>query len=178
MILTFNVNGTPGAQGSKRHVGRGILVESSSKVKPWRADVKAAAENAVDVLAKFEPFQPFDGPVHATITFRFRRPKSHHRTGRNAHLLRDDAPTFPTGRNLGDLDKLLRSTFDALTAAGVITDDSLIARDSSWKTWCQPGETPGATIMLRNLTTPKPALAAWECEDCGFEAETGHRCAS
>ena len=41
--LTFRVYGTPAPQGSKRHVGRGVMVESSKKVAPWRQDVVAAA---------------------------------------------------------------------------------------------------------------------------------------
>jgi len=32
------VLGIPAAQGSKKHVGRGILIESSKKVAPWRQD--------------------------------------------------------------------------------------------------------------------------------------------
>ena len=45
--LAFTVRGIPGAQGSKRHVGHGVMIESSKKVKPWRSDVKAAAEDAI-----------------------------------------------------------------------------------------------------------------------------------
>jgi crossover junction endodeoxyribonuclease RusA len=151
-VLVFNVNGTPGAQGSKRHVGHGVMVESSKKVKPWRSDVKAAAEHATGAVAHFDPWTPFDGPVHATITFRFPRPKGHYRTGRNAHLLRDNAPHFVTSRACGDADKLARSTLDALTAAGVFTDDSLVARLIVDKVYCLAGEIPGATIMVRPLT--------------------------
>ena len=158
-VLAFNVNGTPGAQGSKRHVGHGVMVESSKKVKPWRQDVKAAAEHATGNVGHFDEWTPFDGPVHATIVFRFPRPKGHYRTGRNAHLLRYNAPAFPTSRQLGDVDKLVRSTFDALTAAGVVTDDSLFARLYTVKTWCEPGETPGASIMVRPLTRPAQAVA-------------------
>ncbi|WP_076260838.1 RusA family crossover junction endodeoxyribonuclease [Intrasporangium flavum] len=143
--LTFNVNGTPGAQGSKRHVGNGILLESSKKVKPWRADVKAAAEAAH--LASDE-WDRATGAIGVQITFRFARPKSHYRTGRNAHLLRDDAPMYVTSRGAGDGDKLQRSTFDALTAAGVIADDSLIVAIHAFKVYAARDEIPGATIDL------------------------------
>ncbi len=111
-------------------------------------------------VGHFDPWTPFDGPVHATITFRFPRPKGHYRTGRNAHLLRDQAPTHPVGRNLGDVDKLVRSTFDALTAAGVVVDDSLFARVLATKVWCEVGEVPGATIMVRPLTPAARAVAS------------------
>lgn len=158
-VLAFNVNGMPGAQGSKKHVGNGVMIESSKKVKPWRSDVKAAAEHATGAVGHFDPWTPHTGPVHASLTFRFARPKSHYRTGRNAHLLRDNAPAYPTSRALGDVDKLERSTFDALTAAGVIADDSLIVRVIADKVWCEPGETPGATILVRPMTRPAQAVA-------------------
>lgn len=154
--ISFTVNGIPGAQGSKKHVGHGVMVESSKKVKPWRSDVKAAAEIAIEHWQSFDPWTPYAGPVTVALHFRFARPKSHYRTGRNAHLLRDDAPTFVTSRAAGDLDKLVRSTFDALTAAGVFVDDSLAATLTASKVYCDPGETPGAYITVK----PIPASVA------------------
>lgn len=146
-VLTFAVRGIPGAQGSKRHVGHGVMIESSKKVKPWRSDVKSAAEQAMTQRA----WHTLAGPTEVTLTFRFRRPKSHYRTGRNAHLLRDNAPLFPTTRNLGDADKLARSTLDALVAAGVMTDDSLVARLFITKLWCDDAGPVGATVVVRRL---------------------------
>ena len=35
MILSFVVLGSPVGQGSKRHVGNGVMMESP-KLKPWR----------------------------------------------------------------------------------------------------------------------------------------------
>ena len=46
MRLTIVAYGQPAPQGSKRHVGKGVMVESSKKLRPWRQDVKAAAEAA------------------------------------------------------------------------------------------------------------------------------------
>ena len=143
--LEFTVNGVPGAQGSKRHVGNGVMVESSKKVKPWRSDVKAAAEAAH--LASDE-WDRATGAVGVQVTFRFARPKSHYRTGRNAAVLRDDAPIYVTSHSSGDLDKLVRSTGDALTAAGVIADDSLIVAVHSFKVYAASHEAPGADIEL------------------------------
>ena len=155
--LTFTVNGTPGAQGSKRHVGNGVMVESSKKVKPWRSDVKAAAEAAH--LASDDWDRATDA-VGVQITFRFERPRSHYRTGRNAHLLRDDAPIYVTSRGKGDNDKLQRSTFDALTASGVIADDSLIVAVHSFKVYAASHDAPGADIELYTVrNSAAPALA-------------------
>ena len=144
-ILTFSVNGTPDAQGSKRHVGNGVMVESSAKVKPWRSDVKAAAEEACKKVA----WPRVEGPVLVSITFWFARPKSHYRTGRHAHLLKPTSPAYPIGRNLGDIDKLLRSSFDAIKEAGVIADDSLITQVHAVKRWTR--STFGATFTVTTL---------------------------
>lgn len=85
-MITITVIGTPAPQGSKKFVGvkngRGILVESSKAVKPWRqAVVWAARESGVKI----------PGPVIGQIIFTVRKPKSApHRTasatGRTAGL--------------------------------------------------------------------------------------------
>lgn len=145
--LTITVYGTPGAQGSKRHVGHGIMIESNKRVKPWRQDVKTAAENTLP-----HDWTPFTGPVAVDILFWFARPKSHYRTGRNAHLLRDDAPTYATSHACGDLEKLVRATNDALTAAGIWTDDALVAELHTTKVYADHGQRPGATISIEALS--------------------------
>lgn len=131
--LSFEVRGIPGAQGSKTVYGKGRFVESSAKVKPWRQDVKAAAEAAL--IASNEWETGYRGPVAVRIVFTFPRPASHYGTGRNAGVVKESAPWYPIGRYLGDLDKLCRSTFDALTAAGVFHDDSQIYGADVVKTW-------------------------------------------
>lgn len=114
--ITITVHGLPAPQGSKKHLGNGVMVESSAKVKPWRQDVKHAALAITEALPNWTVL---DGPLAVAMTFTFDRPKGHYRTGRNAHLLRDAAPIRPAG--MPDLSKLARSTEDALT--GVIWKD-------------------------------------------------------
>jgi Holliday junction resolvase RusA-like endonuclease len=114
--ITITVHGVPAPQGSKKHVGNGVMIESSKKVKPWRQDVKYAA---LAQAATIPGWTVLDGPLAAAITFTMARRKGHYRTGRNAHLLRDAAPARPDG--MPDLSKLLRSTEDALT--GIVWKD-------------------------------------------------------
>lgn len=153
--ISFNVNGIPGAQGSKRHVGHGVMIESSKKVKPWRTDVKTAAEAATAEWERWihggGPWSPIDGPARVEINFRFTRPRSHYGTGRNASVLKPTAPAYCVSRSHGDVDKLERSTFDALVAAGVLADDSLVVIAHALKRYCDPGETPGAHITVSAL---------------------------
>lgn len=109
----FCVYGTPAPQGSKRFVGRaksgrGILLEMSKKVKPWRMCVYHAA------LIAREGRLPLDGPLVARMIFTLRKPASAPKRRR----------TWPD--RTPDLSKLVRSTEDALTDAGLITDDARI----------------------------------------------------
>lgn len=137
------VHGIPAPQGSKRHVGNGVMVESSAKVKPWREAVKWAA---LEALRIYEPFGP-GTPIAATMTFYLPRPKGHYGTGKNAATLKPSAPTFVTTKP--DKDKLIRSTFDALGDAGVWVDDAQVVVGTYWKRYADNGAAPGADIDLR-----------------------------
>ena len=83
------VIGIPAPQGSKRHVGHGIMIENSKRVKPWRQDVKEAALNHYDG-------EVIDQAVEIEIIFMFARPKSHFGTGKNSRKLKPSAPVFVT----------------------------------------------------------------------------------
>jgi crossover junction endodeoxyribonuclease RusA len=115
------------------------MVESSAKVKPWRQDVKYAA---LETLGAGPPIQ---GPVDIHVTFYLARPKGHYGTGRNSGRLRDNAPKVPAGKP--DLDKLLRSTCDALDEANVFMDDAQIVAVVMRKQFAD-GRPPGADIQV------------------------------
>lgn len=154
--LTFDVLAHPAPQGSKRHVGHGVMVEVSKYLQPWRKAVdtaareaiekanaadadeaaRAAMANAEDVLdteGPYVPKFPLQGPCVLTATFFIDRPLSHYRSGPYKHMLRDNAPPYPARRP--DLDKLLRSTMDAMTTAGVWRDDGLVHIIHARKHW-------------------------------------------
>jgi Holliday junction resolvase RusA-like endonuclease len=147
--LTFAVRGLPAPQGSKRHIGRGVMVESSKRVKPWREAVRTEASIAMTLAG----LARFDGPLVLEVTFYFDRPRSHYRTGKNAHLLRDGAPAAPA--SVPDLSKLVRSTEDALTDAGVWVDDSRVVLLLAGKRYTGSNRTgmptPGAEVRVRAL---------------------------
>ena len=140
--LEIHVVGLPAPQGSKRHVGNGVMVESSKRVQPWRQDVKHAALAALP-----EGYEAPTGPVAIRVHFTLPRPRSHYGTGRNAATIKPGAPEFHSSRP--DVDKLLRSTLDALTAAGVMRDDSQVACLEGIKWY---GGTPGARITVMEVS--------------------------
>lgn len=137
--IELRVIGTPAPQGSKRaflnkYTGRAALAESSAKVKPWRESVKWAARECGEKLL---------GAVSVEMVFTLPKPKSAPRT-----LI-----TFPDRRP--DIDKLTRSTLDAIVQAGMIEDDARVVSMSAAK--CYPNEgidaldVPGAVIRVRSF---------------------------
>lgn len=151
-MISFAVYGSPAPQGSKsfkglsRKTGRAILAESSKKVAPWRMDVKATAERLIRQHNEgcAQPWTPMDGPLVAVMVFTLPKPKSAPKTRQ----------TWPDRKP--DLSKLIRSTEDALTDAGLIADDArIVAFARAAKVY--PGEdlnalsSPGAWIELRRL---------------------------
>jgi len=112
------------------------MVESSKKVKPWRQDVKYA-------ILEHLPFAAIQGAVSVEVAFFLPRPKGHYRTGANMAMLRESAPLRPAGRP--DLDKLLRSTFDAIGESGCWGDDAQAVSIVAGKFYAD-GRPPGAVI--------------------------------
>ena len=147
------VLGTPAPQGSKHgyaikakgaYTGKVAQVESSAKVKPWRMAVKYAALN--EIRATTDHWRPMTGALVIEVVFRLPRPKGHYGTGRNTGNLKPSAPLFPAGRP--DLDKLLRSTFDALGEAGIWGDDAQVVAARGRKVYDTAYAPTGATILV------------------------------
>lgn len=127
----FFAPGTPAPQGSKIRTRYGMR-ESSKRVAPWRDAVEAAATQAMEDEHMLGPLAP---PYAVTLAFLIRRPK----------VTKHTEPVAPA---IGDIDKLARATHDALTTSGLIEDDRHIVRAEQMKRWAQPGETPGAWIIV------------------------------
>lgn len=144
MIIGFEVVGIPAPQGSKIRTRWGMR-ESSDAVMPWREAVKAAV--LIQRVAATR------GPVHVDLVFRFQRPKAHYGTGRNVGVVKASAPPWPVSRRVGDIDKLARSTLDALTESGVITDDSHVVSMTANKDWVCDAADAGAYITIRELVS-------------------------
>ena len=115
MIWQTFIPGRPKPQGSKTQgVGRNgkpFMREDNAGTKPWRKHMVEGLQDAGG-----QPLAVFDSAVWVRLRFVFLRPKSH-------------APnSLPTSKLLGDVDKLTRNVLDALTQAGVITDDKFVVK--------------------------------------------------
>lgn len=130
--LAFSVPGRPAPQGSKRHVGRGILIESSKDLGPWRKRIALTAHNAM-VRAGWTPFN--DTAIAVELTFVMPRPA---RTPMHT----------PPAIKRPDIDKLARACLDALTHV-CFTDDSAVVTLNCHKRIALADETPGVLVVLK-----------------------------
>lgn len=127
--VSFTVPGKPAPQGSKRHVGRGILIESCKDVGAWRERVAITAHNAMNS-------QPLTtGAVAVWIEFVLPRPLS------------TPKRSTPAATKKPDLDKLARAILDAITHT-VIADDSQVVRLFARKRLAELDEAPHADITV------------------------------
>ena len=142
-ITRMFVRGIPAPQGSKTRMPNGAMVEGSSttgriKLRDWRS---AVAQDAAYEAA--DPFGhgPWAEPVLIYVRFTFPvakvRAKLCQRLG-----------SLPMSRK-PDLDKLLRSTGDALVIGGLILRDELIVAWVAEKVEVPEGEFVGAVITVQ-----------------------------
>jgi crossover junction endodeoxyribonuclease RusA len=141
--LSVWVAGRPAPQGSKRYLGRsggrGVMVESSKAVAPWRADVRDAFTLGIGPDAR-----QWAGvaPVVVKLVFVMPRPTSTPKRRTPAAVKRPD------------LDKLVRAVFDAIGSAGVWADDSQVVTVHAHKRLAELGETTGVMIHIEPVTVP------------------------
>ena len=137
MDYVITVDGIEAApQGSKRHVGRGIMVEMCKRVGPWKEAVRVEANKVVKEIIV--------DPVHIDLIFWFERPISHLYSNGEP---KPSAPKYPNRRQ-GDIDKLCRSTLDALTLSA-IADDSQVVSLHARKYYCNKKETPKPLTVIK-----------------------------
>lgn len=151
--IQFTIFGRPQQRGSKearvRYNQQGqpitkngrvltFALDSNKSSRPWMDSVKAAAREVFGG-------ELLQGPIILTAAFYFARPKSHYRSGRKSHLLKDSAPTEHA--QSPDLSKLMRCLEDAITGQ-VWHDDRLVCRygEGTGKFWTEEQECCEVTI--------------------------------
>lgn len=146
MLIRLFIPGIPVPGGSKRGFipkgwTRPVIVDANKKTKPWMQACKAAAIEAT----KADPRFPVPRGTPLVVNFIFIMPRigGHFGSGKNAGVLKPNAPTFPTVKP--DATKLMRSTEDALT--GILwSDDCQVVSPRPLKIY---GTVPGALVTVR-----------------------------
>lgn len=148
-LLTIEIRGTPVPQGSMNGYVRGghaNLVDQKEKtLRPWREAVRSTA---VDMAGPNWVPIPREQPVRVRAWVALPRPASAPKTRR----------TWPTGKRSGDIDKLARGLLDALTDAGIWTDDSQVVELHITKDYPAHlrANAPGATVCIFAVRGPIP----------------------
>ena len=126
-------------QGSKKHVGNGIMVETSKRLKSWRKQVNFETKLVVSDI--------IEEPVEVDVVFWFKRPKLHYLPN---NMLRQSAPVYITNKNKGDLDKHCRALLDSLTKSA-FADDSQVVSLHAVKKYCDTESETGANIKIKTI---------------------------
>lgn len=132
--FTFRVEGDPKPKGSYRQIinhGKPVFIPMSKGEPVWRRKVDAAATKEWE--SQYDD-DPIETAVSVDITFLMRKPKSAKRL-------------YPTV--VPDLDKLIRSTLDAIQDARIYKNDAQVIKLSCRKLYADPDVEPGAVITLR-----------------------------
>jgi len=114
------VFGVAAPQGSKRHVGRGRMIESSNAVGPWRDRIAAEAQAW---CLQHPDFAPLDEPIQIDLVFELPRPATSPKR-----------VLYPAKKP--DLDKLVRAVLDALTGI-IYADDARVVALSATKRYAK-----------------------------------------
>ena len=146
--FTFTVFGKPAPQGSKAYKGRGVMVESCKRLKPWRRLVRKAAED----LRPSGWHARLDAPICVSVVFVFARANDHYINNTpGPNRLKPDAPQHCTKR-IGDVDKLSRAILDSLSKGVVYNDDAQVIDLIAHKRYATATESPCAIITVTALS--------------------------
>ncbi len=134
---TFRVMGLPAPQGSKNFKGfsgngKAYMQEASANLKPWRDSVIWTCVSTSGYRAI--------GPLSVSITFYMPCPNK---------------PRWKVPAVKPDIDKLVRSTLDALKIAGRIEDDCRVVELIANKQFATPDHPAGAHITVREIQQSK-----------------------
>ena len=140
MEYIISVKGMESApQGSKKHVGNGIMIETSKRLNSWR--------NQVEFRAKLVANELIQEPVEVGVVFWFKRPLKQYLSN---GMVRQDAPVYITNKNKGDLDKHCRALLDSLTGSA-FADDSQVVSLHAVKKYCDTESQTGADIKIKTI---------------------------
>ena len=137
-MIKFTITGTtPKALKRHRPSARGGYYDPSSKDK----------KDILLQIVKYKPNHPYTGNIRLSIRFTMPRPKSHYRTGKYRHLLKDGCKDIVYHSIKPDLDNLVKLISDVLQPSFYV-DDSQICELYAEKMY---GERPNTAIIIEEI---------------------------
>ena len=137
-MIKFTIIGKPKALKRHRPSARGGYYDPSSKDK----------KDVLLQIAKFKPKQPFVGNIYLTLRLSMPRPKSHYRTGKYKHLLKDSSPELHSVKpDLSNMVKL----YEDILQPDFYVDDSQICVLNCYKDYIQHGKEPETYVRIEEI---------------------------
>jgi len=140
--IQFTVKGDPIAQKRHRHTNQNGFVRNYDPSEGDKADFLSLAH-------KNAPEKPFNEALRVDVSFYFKRPKNHYRSGKNSHILKEDAPFWKISKP--DRDNLDKFVLDALKGL-YWHDDSIICAGEIIKVY---SDSPRTEIEITVLDSPE-----------------------
>jgi len=144
--IAFTVYGTPEPQGSMKAfviAGRARVTSSNKNLKPYRQQVSGAA------IVESEKQGFVMAGKHVAVEVEY-------------HFYFERPPSIPKKRTLHvvrpDLDKLLRSTTDALTGILYADDSQIVSYGNSRKDYGSPARVEITVTLAQEVHTQPPTL--------------------
>lgn len=139
--ISFFIPGNPKALKRHRTVR---VVKNKNFIRQYDPSESDKKDFLVMAL-NHRPAKPIEGRIIMELQFVFSRPKSHYRTGKNSHMLKDNAPTYHTVKP--DTSNLMKFVEDAFN--GVFwKDDSQICISYQSKIY---DDKPGIDIHIKEF---------------------------
>ena len=139
-MIEVVLKGVPKALKRHRSTRYGRMYDPSSKDKKdiWLQ------------IAKFKPETPLAGDIMLKLIFTMPRPKSHYRTGKFKHLLKDGYEDIINHTFTPDLDNLVKLICDTIQGKDrMIVDDSQICMLQAEKVY---GSSPMTEVIIEEIS--------------------------
>ena len=136
-MISFTIPGKPIPLKRHRPSARGGYYDPSSKDKKqtWLQ------------IARYKPKHPFAGDIRIFMAFYMPRPKSHYRTGKYSHLLKESCKDIINHSVTPDLDNLIKYISDVMNK-GFYKDDSQICSIQAEKKY---GDPPRTVVIVEEI---------------------------
>ena len=134
-MISFTIYGIPKPLKRHRSTRTGRMYDPSAK------DKKQISLQ----IAQFKPKQPFAGSIYLKVMFYMPRPKSHYRTGKYSHLLKDNVVDLHTFKP--DLSNLIK-LYEDILQPDFYVDDSQISNLQAVKLY---GEKPRTEVFMMEI---------------------------
>ena len=139
-MIEFIIKGKPKALKRHRSTRTGRMYDPSAKDKKqiWLQ------------IAKFKPKTALAGDIMIKLIFTMPRPKSHYRTGKFKHILKDGYEHIINHTFKPDIDNLVKLIADTIQGQDrMIVDDSQICMLQAEKIY---GETPMTEVIIEEIS--------------------------